>query len=336
MPGAHGVPRVTVVVIGRNEGERLGRCLDAVHAMDYPADAVEVIYVDSDSTDDSVRLAKSRHATVLEVKPERPAAAIGRNAGWRAADTDYVLFLDGDTILDPAFLGTAMAEFADERVAVVFGHRREIATHESLYNRALDLDWVYPLGEFDFCGGDAVMRRSVLAEVGGYDDTLIAGEEPDLCGRMRALGHVILHIDAPMTGHDMDMHRFSQYWKRAVRSGHAYAEISERFKHSDDPFWSAEAQRTIKHAALVVATPVVGVAASAVTRSPWPLAAVVAFWAAVIGRTAKRARWKDPDPATRTLYAVHTWVQKVPLAWGQLAFRRDRAKGERRGLIEYK
>ena len=86
----------------------------------------------------------------------------------------------------------------------------------------------------------------------------------------------------------------------------------------------------------MVGSPVVGAAASVVTRSPWPLAGVVAFWTAVIARTAKRARWKDPDPGTRTLYAVHTWVQKVPLAWGQLTFRRDRARGERRGLIEYK
>ncbi|MEM7284852.1 MAG: glycosyltransferase [Actinomycetota bacterium] len=336
MAVAHDVPRVAVVVIGRNEGERLARCLDSVHAMDYPEDRFEIIYVDSDSTDDSVRLAKAKHATVLEVKPERPAAAIGRNAGWRAADAEFVLFLDGDTVLHADFLRMAIAEFADERIAVVFGHRREIATDASLYNRALDLDWVYPLGEFDFCGGDAVMRRSVLAEVDGYDDTLIAGEEPDLCGRMRALGHVVLHIDAPMTGHDMDMHRFSQYWKRAVRSGHAYAEISERFKDSDDPFWSAEAERTLKHAALVAGTPVAGVVASVATRSPWPVAGVVAFWTAVLVRTAKRARWKDPDPGTRALYAVHTWVQKVPLAWGQLAFRRDRAKGERRGLIEYK
>ena len=336
MPGATDVPAVTVVVIGRNEGDRLARCLDSVHAMRYPSDRVEIIYVDSDSTDDSVRLAKCKDAIVLEVKPERPAAAIGRNAGWRAADTEFVLFLDGDTILDPDFLGRAMAEFADPAVAVVFGHRREIDTRGSLYNRALDLDWVFPLGPFDFCGGDAVMRRSVLAEVGGYDDTLIAGEEPDLCGRMRSLGHVILHIDAPMTGHDMDMHRFSQYWKRAVRSGHAYAEISARFEDSEDPFWSEEADRNLKHAALLVGSPVAGVVASAATRSPWPIAAVAAFWAAVVTRTARRARWKDPDPVTRGLYAVHTWVQKVPLAWGQLRFGRDRARGQQRGLIEYK
>ena len=135
MPGATDVPAVTVVVIGRNEGDRLARCLDSVHAMRYPSDRVEIIYVDSDSTDDSVRLAKCKDAIVLEVKPERPAAAIGRNAGWRAADTEFVLFLDGDTILDPDFLGRAMAEFADPAVAVVFGHRREIDTRGSLYNR---------------------------------------------------------------------------------------------------------------------------------------------------------------------------------------------------------
>ncbi len=336
MPIAHDAPRVAVVVIGRNEGERLARCLDSVNAMDYPADRLELIYVDSDSTDDSVVLAKRKGATVLEVKPERPAAAVGRNAGWRATDAEFVFFLDGDTIVDPSFLATALPEFENDSVAVVFGHRREIDVEGSVYNRALDLDWVFPLGEFDFCGGDAVMRRAVLAEVGGYDDTLIAGEEPDLCGRMRALGHVVLHIDAPMTGHDMDMHHFSQYWKRAVRSGHAYAEISERFADSDDRFWSADAAKNYVHAGLLVGTPILGTLASLLTRRWWPIVGVTAFWTALIVRTVGRGKWKTPDLHSRIVYAFHSHLQKIPLAWGQLTYAKDRWKGERRGLIEYK
>ena len=230
-----GTPKLSVVIIGRNEGERLLRCLDSVAAMNDIGGMVQVIYVDSNSTDDSVEKARARGAEVLEVKPERPAAAIGRNAGWKAASAPIVLFLDGDTILDPTFVAESLRHFEDPQVAIVWGHRREIDTAGSLYNRVLDLDWVYPPGESEFCGGDALMRRSVLEEVGGYDDTLIAGEEPEMCRRIRTRGYTILHVDHPMTGHDLAMTRFKQYWKRAFRAGHAYAEVAERFRGTDMP-----------------------------------------------------------------------------------------------------
>ena len=229
MSSARDEPRVAVVVIGRNEGPRLLRCLDSVWAMDYPQSSLDLIYVDSQSTDDSVDQAKHRNTRVFEVNPERPCASIGRNAGWRATDAEFILFLDGDTVLAPTFVRAALAAFGPD-MAVVFGNRREMATDQSVYNRVLDLDWVWPLGELDYCGGDALMRRDALVALDGYEETLIAGEEPDMCGRMRDLDYRILHIDAEMTGHDMDMHTFSQYWRRAMRTGHAYSEVSARFR----------------------------------------------------------------------------------------------------------
>ena len=93
----------------------------------------------------------------------------------------------------------------------------------SLYNRVLDLDWIYAPGDTDYCGGDVLMRRCALEQVDGFDPTLIAGEEPELCRRLRHCGYRILHIDSPMTGHDLNITRFSQYWRRALRAGHAYA-----------------------------------------------------------------------------------------------------------------
>lgn len=328
-------PRVAVVVIGRNEGERLNRCLDSVWAMDYPDDALDVIYVDSQSTDDSIANAKERHARVIEVDPERPCAAVGRNAGWRATDAPFVLFLDGDTILHRDFVRNALAVFEDDH-AIVFGRRREIATADSIYNRVLDLDWIWPLGELDFCGGDALMRRAALAAVDGYDDTLIAGEEPDMCRRMRALDWRVLHIDVPMTGHDMAMTSFGQYWRRATRTGHAYSEVSARFAGSDDEFWSAESSRNFKHAAVVAATPVGIAAGAAITRSWLPAAGAAAFWTAVVVRSAKRAAWKQAPLSTRLGYAVHSHFQQIPIALGQLTERAARRRGERKGLIEYK
>ena len=236
-------PAVSVVVIGRNEGLRLKRCLESVRAMQDPGGPVELIYVDSASTDNSIEIARSFDARIVEVKPVRPTAALGRNAGWEIATAPLVLFLDGDTILDPGFVVSCLPDFADPAVVAVCGNRREINTGASWYNRILDLDWIYPAGFTDYCGGDVLFRRSALLDVNGYDENLIAGEEPEMCRRLRGKGCKILHVDRPMTGHDLAMTRFAQYWKRATRTGYAYAEVSARFRGSGLPFWEDEVTR---------------------------------------------------------------------------------------------
>jgi len=330
-------PALSVVVIGRNEGARLVRCLESVRAMvPPPGGPVEIIYVDSASTDGSPERAAALGARVVRVRPERPSAALGRNAGWRAALAPVVLFLDGDTILDPRFVVDSLPAFDDPQVAIVWGHRREIHPEASIYNRVLDLDWIYPPGPADFCGGDALMRTAVLEAVGGYDDTLIAGEEPEMCRRIRAHGYRILHVDRPMTGHDLAMTRWSQYWRRAVRAGHAYAEVAERFRGSGMPFWEGEVRHNRRHVAILVGVPALGVAASLALGSCVPGVLALLVLAALVGRTAVRVGWKSPNLVTRVLYAVHSHLQQIPILVGQIGYYRDRAAGRRRGLIEYK
>ena len=153
----------------------------------------------------------------------------------------------------------------DPSVAVVWGHRRETYPEHSLYNRVLDLDWIYPPGISDFCGGDALMRRDVLEQVGGFSEDLIAGEEPELCQRIRATGKVILHIDQPMTRHDLAMTRFHAYWKRALRAGHAYAEVSQRMKATAFPLWVRECQRNAIHATVLIMLLLGAIALSVIT-----------------------------------------------------------------------
>ena len=91
------LPALSVVVIGRNEGARLAKCLDSVGKV-RGVEVKEIIYVDSASTDGSPELASQFGAVVIVVRSERPTAALGRNAGWRRAESDLVLFLDGDTV----------------------------------------------------------------------------------------------------------------------------------------------------------------------------------------------------------------------------------------------
>lgn len=328
--------RLSVVVIGRNEGARLSRCLASIRAMQEPGGGYELIYVDSASTDDSVARADDLGATVIRLCDKRPGAAAARNAGWRAANGEFVLFLDGDTILERDFAVAALAVAADSDVAVVWGHRRELFPTHSVYNRVLDLDWIYAPGVTEICGGDALIRRTALAQVGGYAEDLLAGEEPDLCRRLRQRGCAIVHIDKAMTRHDLAMTRWAQYWRRAVRAGHAYAAVADRSANSAAPLWGDVARANRRHALVLLVGLAATIAISVGVGSLWPIVAFALCVGALVLRSAYRARWRHGDPVTLLLYGIHSHLQQIPIFWGQLLYDRDCRRGVARGVIDYK
>jgi cellulose synthase/poly-beta-1,6-N-acetylglucosamine synthase-like glycosyltransferase len=304
--------------------------------MHWPQEEVELIYVDSASEDDSPQRAAAFAATVIVVRPIRPCAAVGRNVGWRQARAPFVLFLDGDTMLHPDFVARAIAAFTDPQIAVVYGHRRERFPHASLYQRVLDLDWLSPLGPSLFCGGDALMRRAALVEMGGYDEELIAGEEPELCQRLRTRGYQILHVDAPMTQHDLAISRWSQYWRRAQRTGYAYAKVAQRPTAESPRLWLRESRRNVAHTFFLCISASSGVLAALRTKTLFPLLLVVMLFCLLVMRSAYRARWRSKNLITLLLYGIHSHVQQLPIFVGQLGYWRDRWVGRTRALIEYK
>ena len=323
-------------MIGRNEGPRLAACFESIRAARQLPEPTELIYVDSHSTDGSPECAASYAAKVVELGPGKTTAARARNAGWQAATAPFLLFLDGDTILHPDFVARALPEFANPRVAVVWGHRREIRPEASIYNRVLDLDWIALPGDTDYCGGDALMRREVLERTNGFDPALIAGEEPDLCRRIRGLGFRILHIDAPMTGHDLALHHVSQYWRRAIRTGHAYAEVSARYRDTADPLWTRESRKNLIQGSLYILA-AAGIIATALLRHSWvPLLVGALAAAALAVRTAVAFRWKGLPWRTLLAFGVHSHVQHVPILLGQLVYFGRLWRGESHVLIEYK
>jgi glycosyltransferase involved in cell wall biosynthesis len=328
-------PALSIVVIGRNEGQQLARCLESIRAI-HGFEKIQLIYADSASTDGSPELAAKYDSEVVVVHPERPTAAIGRNAGWRRATAEIVLFLDGDTVLHPDFPRAAFdAMSADCQICAVWGHRREMHPDQSIYNRVLDLDWIYAPGFMEACGGDVLMRRSALIKAGGFDERLIAGEEPELCRRLRAQGHLILHIDHPMTRHDLHITRWSQYWKRARRAGYAYAEISDRFRHSEDPLWLADARRGFVNGCFWGFSLIAALAAS-VRYSYVPITIWLCLFLAASLRSAWRARWKSDNAVTLIFYGAHSHLQHLPISVGQLQYFLDKRRGKQRDLIEYK
>ena len=326
---------LSVVVIGRNEGQRLARCLESVRGI-RGFQRIQLIYADSASVDGSPELAAQYGAEVTVVRPERPTAAIGRNAGWRRATEEFVLFLDGDTVLHPEFPMAAFnAMVADNKICAVWGHRRELYPEKSIYIRVLDLDWVYAPGIVEACGGDVLMRRSALIEAGGYDEQLIAGEEPELCRRMRTRGHLILHIDHPMTGHDLHITHWSQYWKHARRAGYAYAEISDRFHSSEDPFWRADARRSLVLGCFWSLSLAIALTAS-LRFSYLSLTVWLCLFLIFSARSAWRARWKKSSLAALFLYGIHSQLQHLPICIGQMQYSLDKRGGKKRNIIEYK
>lgn len=219
------------MVIGRNEGEGLLRCLESVLRLGCP-----VVYADSDSSDGSAALARSLGLAVVQLDTSRAMnAARGRKAGCERLlaehqSLEHVLFIDGDCELDPAFVPAALAVMVEAPdVGVVCGHLTERYPHASIYNRIADLEWNAPPGLCNSCGGNALMRTSAYMMAGGFDETVQAGEEPELCARIRQCGFTVMRIDAPMGSHDLDMHRLSQWWRRGVRSGLGALDVRRRF-----------------------------------------------------------------------------------------------------------
>jgi glycosyltransferase involved in cell wall biosynthesis len=222
---------IGVVIIGRNEGERLLRCLESIGPV---ADGrmAAIVYVDSGSTDGSVAAALRAGARIVELDMTQPfTAARARNAGRAVLPPQcgYIQFVDGDCMLQPGWLAQAAAALdADAGLAAVFGRRREIAPGATVYNWLCDVEWAVPPGPVRYFGGDVMIRAAALDEAGGYPDEMIAGEEPDLAMRLRKRDWRLACLPGEMTLHDAAIDKFGQFWRRAKRSGHAYAELAAR------------------------------------------------------------------------------------------------------------
>jgi glycosyltransferase involved in cell wall biosynthesis len=326
------VTGVGVVVIGRNEGERLQRCLASL-----PAGAT-VVYVDSGSTDGSPALAARAGATVVALDASSPfTAARGRNAGLaelRASHPGVELaqLVDGDCLLSPAWLPAALeAMRAHPKLGGVAGRRRERHPEQSVYNLLCDLEWDGEPGEVTECGGDALVRVGALAAVGGFRASMIAGEEPELCFRLRAAGWKIRRIAAEMTLHDAAIHRLGQWWTRQVRAGYAYGLCFALHGGSAERFRAREVRSILFWGGALPAFALLLAAAYG-----WLGLLPIALYAVLYRRVRAARLRRDPDARHARLDAAFCVLGKLAQLQGLTRFAWDRLRGKREQLIEYK
>jgi glycosyltransferase involved in cell wall biosynthesis len=322
-----------VVTIGRNEGQRLYRCLSSVVGHGLP-----VVYVDSGSTDGSPELARSLGAVVVELDASRPLSVPrARNEGFERLcqidpDVRFVQFIDGDCEMVNGWLerGRSTLEGRPD-VALVTGRRRERFPEQSTYNRLADLDWDMPLGEITGSHGDIMIRAEAFRQVGGFDAEVFVGEDNELCVRLRKRGWILLRIGAEMSLHDMAMTRVGQWWRRGLRSGFGYMEGALLHGKPPERHYVREVRSIVfwgiglPVAILLLAAPTRGASIALATGY------LFLYWR--IRRYAAQRGWSAPDAR---LYALWSILAKFPMGIGLIIYWFRRLARRPKVIIEYK
>ncbi|WP_372521473.1 glycosyltransferase family 2 protein [Sulfuricaulis sp.] len=322
--------RIGVVIIGRNEGERLRKCLESVKK-----NANRVVYVDSGSTDGSVAMVLDKGLGIVELDLSKPfTAARARNEGFKkllalAPSLAYVQFVDGDCEIAGDWLETAAA-FLDEHddVAMLCGRLRERYPERSIYNMLCDIEWDRPAGASKACGGIAMVRAGAFKNASGYRADLIAGEEPELCVRLRAVGWKVWRLDAEMALHDTAMTRLGQWWKRALRGGYAFAEGVHLHGAPPERHCVRES-RSAWFWGLGIPVLTVGLV---IWLGPLGMVMLLIYPLQIV-RLALRGTRGVRENWWRALFLV---LGKFPEAMGQVKFLYNRRVGKTARLIEYK
>ncbi len=323
------VENLGFVAIGRNEGERLERCLNSLQRH-----GLRVVYVDSGSKDASLAVAKKAGAAIVELSSDRPfTAARARNAGFKRLfgqwpDTQHVMFIDGDCELVDGFIPAALKLLHENpAIGVVTGRCRERNPDATIYNRLCDMEWNGPTGEIDACGGIFLVRTATFQSAGGFNPSLIAGEEPEFCIRVREAGETIIRVKEDMCFHDADMRRFGQWWRRAVRAGYSYAQVNRL--HSDA--YKAERRRAWFWGAILPSL----IFATAPLTGGWS-GALVILYAASFLKTRRGLIRSGAESNNASIFAAFLVLSKFPNLIGLLNFRSKQFFKQPINIIEYK
>lgn len=332
-------PLIGVVVIGRNEGERLRRCLASVVGQ-----AEAVVYVDSGSTDGSVALALAIGVEVVALDMSQPfTAARARNTGFGRLlelmpNLEFVQFLDGDCELFPGWLPVAREMFQHRNdLAAVAGRLRERFPEQSVYNRLAEFEWnIQGYGDVSSVGGIFMVRRRAFVSMGGFNPAIPSGEEPEFCQRLRKAGWYIGRIETDMAWHDLAMLRLGQWFKRQLRNGYGMLNVVSRFGMAE---FKRNVMRSIFWSVWPILVALLGLAVNEIAgmRAGWLAAALVfGLWPIQLSRIALKTLRQGHAATVALPYAFFTMLSYWPQMIGQIYCILDRFRRHEARLVEYK
>jgi len=197
---------LSFVIIGKNAEWSIARLLESILAHVPSHLSIEIIYVDSASTDRTIEVVHRYPVTILQLSTHHAlCASAGRFVGSRYASGKYIFFLDSDMELAEGWLQRALKALDEKpQIGAITGIVLDI-------DRALKADEIPALdcsGYRDagwtvvkYAGGAAIFRHSVLDEVGTWNPHIISDEESELCLRIRHHGYQVVRIEYPVTRH---------------------------------------------------------------------------------------------------------------------------------------
>jgi len=222
--------KFSVVIPTYNRKDILRHCIEAATKQDYPD--YEVIVADDGSTDGTEEMVRREFPQVRYIRQEvnrGPAAA--RNRGIQAATGDFVAFTDDDCVPPPDWLARLAQGFIDYPQAAAVGGIQEapeqvLRTHILARYERFVTRKVYGLGKAPVIGSPApggtnnlAIRRQVLLEVGGFDETfpMAAGEDADLLRRLAQRGYVTVTL--PLKVNHLQAYTWTSFFRQQIRRG---------------------------------------------------------------------------------------------------------------------
>jgi mycofactocin system glycosyltransferase len=207
------LPFVSVIIPVYNRPRDIAACLDSLLKLDYPKEKLEIIVVDDASTD-KTRDVISRYPVKMITNPKNRQAPHCRNLGAARARGDILAFIDSDCLADRTWLRELVPAFKDLKIAAVGGivesyhHTRALDRYEQVRSSLKMGLWPKrsasnnPFFYVPSC--NLLVRREGFLETGGFNESLVVGEDVDLCWRIRRQG---FHIDYLPSGRVLHKHR---------------------------------------------------------------------------------------------------------------------------------
>ena len=189
---------VSIVIITKNESANIGPCLESILSTRGDLQ-VELILVDSASTDQTVAIASRYPVTIVRLDPSPLLSpSVGRYVGSPYATAPFVQFLDGDMIMLPGWIASALQRMNDEKIGGVAGflHRSLPGEPEPFVRKD-----TAPTGEVECFGGAALYRATALARAGTFNPYMLGEEERELGFRIRRAGYRLEKIPVDMAMH---------------------------------------------------------------------------------------------------------------------------------------
>lgn len=190
--------KATVIVPTKNSSRSLEACLKSIRTQSYAP--IELIVIDNFSTDATSEIAAKYADRVITKGPERSAQ---RNEGARQGTGDYLAVIDSDMVLEPGVIEACVHEMeADSKTSGIVIPEESFG--EGFWAECKRLERSFYVG-VSWMEAARFFRRAAFLEEGGYDETLVSGEDWDLSQRMAKRGPLarieprILHDEGRLT-----------------------------------------------------------------------------------------------------------------------------------------